>query len=274
MTSTSIPDTAATGRASRRRNRRSVRRPRAGRLFADRPQLGAGRRRGRPAGPGAGHRVRPRHRDRLQLPGDGPALAGLRHRLAFGGFRAVGGGGCRQSHGVVRGHGRQPAETGLPGRCRCGAGRRRRETADGRTDRRGDALRRELPYAPAAALYGGRRAERHALHQLLPRLFRTGPSGVRARGVYGLPRCGGAGPRQRGRARRGASGAEFPGPGGDRRAAARPRGRGTGSLQQLPHPRTGCLFHLAGPLQRRFHDLRKRFPRQDQAPDRRRAIPV
>ncbi len=74
--------------------------------------------------------------------------------------------------------------------------------------------------------------------------------------------------------RRGASGAEFPGPGGDRRAAARPRGRGTGSLQQLPHPRTGCLFHLAGPLQRRFHDLRKRFPRQDQAPDRRRAIPV
>ena len=77
-----------------------------------------------------------------------------------------------------------------------------------------------------------------------------------------------------GRARRGASGAEFPGPGGDRRAAARPRGRGTGSLQQLPHPRTGRLFHLAGPLQRRFHDLRKRFPRQDQAPDRRRAIPV
>ena len=32
--------------------------------------------------------------------------------------------------------------------------------------------------------------------------------------------------------------------------------------------------YLAGPLQRRFHDLRKRFPRQDQAPDRRRAIPV
>lgn len=28
------------------------------------------------------------------------------------------------------------------------------------------------------------------------------------------------------------------------------------------------------PSQRRFHDLRKRFPRQDQAPDRRRAIPV
>ena len=39
-------------------------------------------------------------------------------------------------------------------------------------------------------------------------------------------------------------------------------------------PGTGCLFHLAGPLQRRFHDLRKRFPRQDQTPDRRRAIPV
>ena len=31
---------------------------------------------------------------------------------------------------------------------------------------------------------------------------------------------------------------------------ARPRGRRTGGLQQLPHSRTGRLFHLAGPSPR------------------------
>lgn len=64
---------------------------------------------------------------------------------------------------------------------------------------------------------------------------------------------------------------------GREETAGRLLDRGAAGLEVFNNyhtPRTGCLFHLAGPLQRRFHDLRKRFPRQDQAPDRRRAIPV
>ena len=80
--------------------------------------------------------------------------------------------------------------------------------------------------------------------------------------------------RQRRRTGRGASGVEFPGPRGDCRTAFGPRGRGTGGLQQLPHSRTGRLFRLAGPVRRGSDDLRKRFPRQDQTPHRRRTLPV
>ena len=51
---------------------------------------------------------------------------------------------------------------------------------------------------PAAALWrGGERSDMPYINFYLD-YFAQGPSGVRARGVYGLPRCGGAGPRQRG----------------------------------------------------------------------------
>lgn len=88
---------------------------------------------------------------------------------------------------------------------------------------------------------GGERSDMPYINFYLD-YFAQGPSGVRARGVYGLPRCGGAGPRQRGRARRGASGAEFPGPGGDRRAAARPRAAGLEVFNNYHTPEQAVYF--------------------------------
>ena len=171
-----------------------------GDILADGSQLraGAGRsRRGRVEGRAG---VCARHRGRLQFRRHRPAPAGIRHRLAFPGFRVVGGGRCGEGHGGIRGDGAPAPQAGVCGRRRGGACGCGREAAHAGTGRRSDAVGCGVRHAVAGSLPRGRSAGRYALHQLLPGLRGAGAACVRARRFHGLPGCRRPDPGQRRRA--------------------------------------------------------------------------